>query len=142
MTPFPIPLTVNKMRSPINAAWDTLHELGMLNLLKETIEQDPQDPERWLITFESLPGVTPQSRLHVELFPGPVAAVLDRQNVGRSVMNRIMDKLMDRLDRPPRASQSSGQRPSGGSPPPSPELNRRGPPADDMSRNERPRMRR
>jgi hypothetical protein len=105
------------MRSPHNAAWDVMNELGMLQTVRETVEQDPENPERWLITFESAPGSLIRSRLHVEVMEGPVACVLERENVGYSALNRIMDKLMRRLERPPRASPPSGQSPPGGEPP-------------------------
>lgn len=108
------------MRSPYNAVTDVMNELGMLQSVRDTVEQDPQNPDRWLITFESLPGCLIRSRLHVEVMQGeqhPFACVLERENVGYSALNRIMDKLMRRLERPPRASPPSGQSPPGGEPP-------------------------
>jgi len=123
------------MRSPHNAASDVVNELGMLQTVRETVEPDPLNPRRWLVTFESLPGSLIRSRLHVEVMQGdphPFACVLDRQNVGYSAMNRIMDRLMRRLDRPPRSSPPSGQSPPGGEPrTPSPEQDRRAPPGAD-----------
>ena len=111
------------MRSPHNAASDVMNELGMYQVVRETVEQDIQNPGRWLITFESVPGSLYRSRLHVEVMENegnPFACVLERQNVGYRPMARIMDKLMDRLERPPRSSRPSRQSPSGGSPPASP----------------------
>jgi hypothetical protein len=112
------------MRSPHNAVTDVMNELGMVQSVRETVIQDPENPRRWLITFESVPGSLIRSRLHVEVLEGDphaFACVLDRQNVGYRAMNRIMDKLMRRLGRAPRASPPSGQPPSGGSPRSSPE---------------------
>jgi len=122
------------MRSPHNAVWDVKNELGMLETVRDTVEQDPQTPGRWLVTFESSPGSLIRSRLHVEVMEGdphPFACVLDRVNVGYSTMTRIMEKLMSRLERAPRFARPLAQQPSGGSPPSSPVQDRREPPADD-----------
>jgi hypothetical protein len=130
------------MRSPHNAASDVITELGMERIVRDTVEQDPQDPHRWLVTFESMPGALIHSRLHVEIMEGnphPYGCVLERHNVGYRAMNRIMDKLLTRLQRGSRSSLPWGQPPSGGSPPPSPPQDRRGPPEGDMPRNVRPR---
>ena len=130
------------MRNPHNATTDVVTELGMSGVVRDTVEQDPQNPRRWLVTFESMPGALIRSRLHVEVLdenPNPVACVLERQNVGYRAMNRIMDKLMNRLQRGPRSSLPWGQPPLGGSPPPSPPQDRRGPPEDGRLRNVRPR---
>lgn len=111
------------MRSPHNAASDVMNELNMYQRVRETVQSDPQNPGRWLVTFESVPGSLVHSRLHVEVMENegtPYACVLERQNVGYRPMARIMDKLMDRLERPPRSSQLSRRSPSGGSPPSSP----------------------
>jgi hypothetical protein len=48
----------------------------------------------------------------------PFACVLERQNVGYSALNRIMSKLMDRLEEP-RAYPPLAQSPPGGEPAPS-----------------------
>ena len=130
------------MRSPHNAASDVITELGMSGVVRDTVEQDPQNPNRWLVTFESMPGALLYSRLHVEVLEGnpyPVACVLGRYNVGYRAMNRIMDKLMNRLQDPPISSLPWGPQPSGGSPPPSPRQDRREPPEDGRTRNVRPR---
>jgi hypothetical protein len=122
------------MRPPHTALWDVKNELGMLETVRDTLEQDPQNPGRWLLTFESTPGSLIHSRLHVEVMEGdphPFACVLERKNVGYSAMTRIMDKLMRRLDRPPRSSRALAQPPSGGSPPSSPVQDRHEPRADD-----------
>jgi hypothetical protein len=101
------------MRSPYNAVTDVMNELGLLQTVRDTVTQDPQNPHRWLVTFESA-----QFRLDVEVIEGEpyaYACVLNRFNLGYRSMSRIMDKLMDRLEAP-RASQSSGQSPPGGEP--------------------------
>jgi hypothetical protein len=124
------------MRSPYNAVTDVVNELGMNQTVRETVEPDPQNPRRWLITFESVPGSLIRSRLHVEVMEGDphaFACVLDRLNVGYTAMNRIMDRLMRRLERPPRSSAPSAQSPPGGEPrTPSPGRYRRGPPGGGM----------
>lgn len=133
------------MRSPHNAVSDVITELGMAGSVQETVTQDPLDPMRWLVTFESLPGTLIHSRLHVEVLQGnphASACVLEKQNVGYMAMNRIMNRLMDRLEDPPRSSRALGQPPLGGSPPPSPPQDRRGPPEDGRRRNVRPRRHR
>lgn len=88
-----------------NAVSDTADELGMTGRVQTSIEQDPQDQHRWLVTFESLPGSLIHSRLHVEILELPnnnvAGCVLEKHNVGRSRMNRIMDTLMDFLEMPP-----------------------------------------
>jgi hypothetical protein len=141
---FSISLPVT-MRSPHNAASDVMNELGMNELVHETVTDDPLTPGRWLITFESVPGSLIYSRLHIEVMEGnphAFACILERENVGYSAMNRIMDRLMRRLERAPRALQPSGQSPPGGEPrAPSPARDRRDPPEDDRPRNERDHMR-
>jgi hypothetical protein len=120
------------MRSPYNAVADVMSELGMLQSVRETVTQDPENPRRWLITFESIPFPN-GPRIHIEVIEGephPYACVLERRSCGYRSMTRIMDKLMDRLEAP-RASPPSGQRPSGGSPPSSPGPNRNGLLGDD-----------
>ena len=133
------------MRSPHNAVSDVMNELGMNQLVRETVTEDPQSIGRWLITFESVPGSLIHSRLHLEVMEGdphPFACVLDRHNVGYRAMSRIMDRLMRRLERPPRASQPSTQSPPGGEPrTPSPGRDRRDPPEDDMPRRTSSHMR-
>jgi hypothetical protein len=111
------------MRSPHNAVTDVMNELGMLQSVRETVIQDPENARRWLITFESIP-FPDGPFLHLEVIEGdphPFACVLERRNCGYRSMTRIMDRLMRRLERPPRASPPSGQPPSGGSPRSSPE---------------------
>lgn len=96
-----------------------MNELGMLQTVRETVTPDPVTDGRWLVTFESVPGSLIHSRLHVEVMQGevyPFACVLERQNVGYSALNRIMDKLMRRLERPPRAAPPSPESPPGGEP--------------------------
>ena len=121
-------------RSPVAAVSDVMNELGMNRHIRETVKQDPENPGRWLITFESYPPSLAHSRLHLEVMDGdphPYACVLERVNVGYRPMTRIMNKLMDRLESAPRSSQSLRQSPSGGSPPSSPAPDRRGPRVDD-----------
>ena len=133
------------MRSPHNAVSDVITELGMAGSVQDTVTQDPLNPMRWLVTFESHPGALIHSRLYAEVLQGnpyASACVLEKQNVGFRAMNRIMNRLMDRLEDPPRSSPASGQPPLGGSPPPSPPQDRRGPLEDGRTRNVRPRRHR
>jgi hypothetical protein len=105
------------MRSPHNAVSDLMIELGMDASVKHTVVNDPQDPLRWLITFESAPGALIRSRLHVEVLQGnphPYACVLERENVGYSVLTRIMGALMNHLEEVPQPDEDA---PAEGSPP-------------------------
>jgi hypothetical protein len=109
------------MRLPSLVAHEVMTELQMTSTAQHTAIQDPENPNRWLFTFESLPNSLVRSRLHIEVMQGetyPFACVLERQNVGYSALNRIMSKLMDRLEEP-RAYRPSGQSPPGGEPAPS-----------------------
>lgn len=116
--PLPVPQPVT-MRSPYNAVYDTMNELGLLQTFHETITQDPENPQRWLITIESCAATpTPHRRLDIEVIegdPNPYACVLNRFAIGYRPMSRIMNKLMDRLEEA-RPSRPSGQSPPGGEP--------------------------
>ena len=112
------------MRNPHNAASDVMNDLKMYDVVRETVESDPQNPGRWLITFESVQGADRRFRLHVEVMENegnPFACVLERVGLGYRPMSRLMNRLMDRLEDPPRSSRPSRLSPSGGSPPSSPE---------------------
>lgn len=113
------------MRSLYNAVWDVLNELNLLDTLQETVTADPDIRDRWIVTFETLPNsANVDAFLQIEVLdetPDCVICVLERRNVRRTTMERMMNKLMDRLDRSPRSSEPSERRPLGGSPLPSPE---------------------
>lgn len=87
-----------------NAVSDTMDELGMTGRVESLVDQDPQNENRWLVTFQSASGSLIHSKLHVEIMRLPndnvVGCVLEKRNVGHSRMNRIMDTLMDLLDMP------------------------------------------
>lgn len=125
------------MRNPHNAAWDVLNELGMLQTTNVTVVQDT--PTRWLLTFEAIPESPIRSRLHVEVLEEDmVACVLDRLNVSCGTMTRMMNKLMKRLERPPRSSQPSPPPPSPVPLDPSlPDSDTDEPPAGDRRRRRR-----
>jgi hypothetical protein len=109
------------MRSPLLAVADVMSELHMTQTVQSTTTQDPENPSRWLITFESAPASLAHARIEIEVLEGdphPFACVLDRTNVGRLAMNRIMNKLMNRLEAP-RVYRLSAQSPPGGEPAPS-----------------------
>jgi hypothetical protein len=102
-------------RSVHNAVSDVLSELGMNNTVDATIEQDVQNPGRWLVTFTSRPGSLTVSMLEVEVLENngnPAACVLSSVNVLRHKLTLIMDLLMERLW-DARSSQSSEQSPPG-----------------------------
>lgn len=89
------------MKHPANAVSDVMAALQMEGQVRETV-QAAEEPGRWIIRFESLPGTLIRSCLEVEILENaphhPVGCVLRKVNVGRSVMERIMDELMDALD--------------------------------------------
>jgi hypothetical protein len=113
---------LSRMRSPHNAVSDLMIELGMDASVKHTVVNDPQNPLRWLITFESAPGALIHSRLHVEVIQGnpyAYACVLERMSVGLSVMTRIMNALMTHLEEEPHPDEDAPEEggPPGGEPP-------------------------
>jgi len=88
------------MRSVYNVVSDLMEELGMVGQVRETVYQE--GPGRWVVQFKSLPGALIRSRMTIEILENaphdPVGCVLEKVNVGRSVMTEIMDTLMDLLD--------------------------------------------
>lgn len=103
------------MRSVHNAVSDVLSELGMTNVVEETVRHDDENPGRWLVTFTSRPGSLMLSLLEVEILENdgnPAACVLSTINVLRHKVTLIMDLLMERLWEP-KSSQPSEQSPPG-----------------------------
>jgi hypothetical protein len=89
-----------KMRPIHNVVSDLMEELDMVGQVRETVYQ--ASPGRWILQFKSLPGALIHSRLTIEILENapydPVGCVLEKYNVGRSVMTEVMDTLMDLLD--------------------------------------------
>jgi hypothetical protein len=90
------------MRNPVNAVSDTLAALGMAATVRDDVTPDPNNPRRWIIRFESDPNALIRSFMEVEVIEeddGDAAVcVLRRFNVGRRVMFRIMNRLVEELD--------------------------------------------
>lgn len=129
------------MRSPENAVSDVLEELNMQQIVIDTTVQDPRNPERWLIKFESKPEALIHSFILIEIMENNgdfLGCVLQRHNCGRRAMTRIMDLLMNKLESLP----PSQQQPLEEQQPALPASDRNGPPGDDRSNNRSRRMRR
>jgi hypothetical protein len=108
------------MRSLYNVVSDLMEELGMVGQVRETVYQE--GPGRWVVQFKSLPGALIRSRMTIEILENaphdPVGCVLEKYNVGRSVMTEIMDTLMDLLDEDEvRLAAALAQPPGQGEPP-------------------------
>ena len=107
------------MRNPNNAVTDTIAALGLVNVVREHVNTDPQNVRRWLIRIESLPNALVRSFMDGEVIEeddGDAAVcVLRRFNVGRRAMIRIMDTLVDKLE-DPILEAPWVQRPEGGEP--------------------------
>ena len=108
------------MRSLYNVVSDLMEELGMVGQVRETVYQE--GPGRWVVQFKSLPGALIRSRMTIEILENaphdPVGCVLEKVNVGRSVMTEIMDTLMDLLDEDEvRLAAPLAQPPGQGEPP-------------------------
>jgi hypothetical protein len=108
------------MRSLYNVVSDLMEELGMVGQVRETVYQE--GPGRWVVQFKSLPGALIRSRMTIEILENaphdPVGCVLEKVNVGRSVMTEIMDTLMDLLDEDEvRLAAALAQPPGQGEPP-------------------------
>jgi hypothetical protein len=108
------------MRNPNNAVADTIEALHMTNSVRETVTLDPNNNHRWTIRFESKPNALVRSFMVVEIIEeddgDASVCVLRRFNVGRSVMIRIMDTLVDNLEDLPRLEGPWVQPPVGGEP--------------------------
>lgn len=95
------------MRSPHNAVSDTIAELNMTDSVRETVRQEGD--YIWIVRFESIPTALIRSFLEVEIIEeddgDASVCVLRRFNVGRRVMARIMDTLVEHLDDVPRLVQ-------------------------------------
>jgi hypothetical protein len=108
------------MRNPINAVSDTLIATGLAEAVRDITVQDPDDPRKWTIRFESKNNALVRSFLVVEVIEeddgDASVCVLRRFNVSRRAMIRIMNTLVDQLDDEPRLAEPLVP-PPGGAPP-------------------------
>lgn len=108
------------MRNPINAVSDALATTGFADTVRDITIQDPVNPRKWTVRFESKNNALIRSFLVVELIEeddgDASACVLRRFNVSRRAMVRIMNALVDQLDDQPRLAGPWVQ-PPGGAPP-------------------------
>jgi hypothetical protein len=88
------------MRNPINALTATVASLGLTDSVQENTHEI--SPKRWHLKIVSLPHALIHSHLIVEVIEeedgDASVCVLQRKNVGRRVMTRILDCLCEALD--------------------------------------------
>ena len=108
------------MRNPINAVSDTLIATGLAESVRDITTQDPENPRKWKVRFESKNNALIRSFLVVEVIEeddgDASVCVLRRFNVGRRAMIRIMNTLVDQLDDEPILAAPLAP-PPGGAPP-------------------------
>lgn len=102
------------MRSPLNALTDTIESLGLRTSVVEYVHN--LAPNQWHLKILSLPTAETQSHLIIEVIEEPdgdaSVCVLQRKNVGRRVMNRILNRLCEMLDDEPIYEEPSPPPPS------------------------------
>jgi hypothetical protein len=90
----------NNMRSPLNALTDTIESLGLRTSVLEYVHN--LGPNQWQLKILSLPNAETQAHLVIEVIEeedgDATVCVLQRKNVGRRVMNRILNRLCEMLD--------------------------------------------
>jgi hypothetical protein len=88
------------MRSPLNALTDTIESLGLVTSVQEFVHTI--GPRQWHLKILSLPNALTQSHLIIEVIEDEdgdaCVSVLQRKNVGRRVMTRILDRLCEKLE--------------------------------------------
>lgn len=88
------------MRSPLNALSDTIESLGLANSVQEAVHTI--GPHHWHLKILSLPNALTQSHLIIEVIEDEdgdaSVCVLQRKNVGRRVMTRILNRLCENLE--------------------------------------------
>ena len=88
------------MRSPLNALTDTIESLGLRTSVLEYAHN--LAPNKWHLKILSLPNAAIPAHLIIEVIEeddgDASVCVLQRKNVGRRVMNRILDRLCEKLD--------------------------------------------
>ena len=92
------------MRSPHNAAWDTLHELDLADRMTESVAN--QSAGDWIVTFTGLSG-SPVVEIQVTEVENsrPIVHVL-RNTGGRALMARLSTRLAERLISSPPSERS------------------------------------
>ena len=88
------------MRSPLNALTETIESLGLVTSVEEFVHT--VGPHQWHLKILSLPNALIRSHLIIEVIEeedgDASVCVLQRKNVGRRVMNRILNRLCEKLD--------------------------------------------
>jgi hypothetical protein len=109
------------MRNPINALTETVESLGLRTSVVDVVT--PMGVNHWVLKILSLPSALTHSHLVIEVIEeddgDASVCVIQRKNVGRRVMTRILDRLCERLndehlisDRPSRQLPSPARRAS------------------------------
>jgi hypothetical protein len=110
------------MRNPVNALTDTIESLGLRTSVIDGVT--PLGANHWILKILSLPNSLTRSSLIIEVIEeddgDASVCVLQRKNVGRRVMTRILNRLCEKLDgdedlisdRPSRRSPSPARRSS------------------------------
>jgi hypothetical protein len=90
----------NKMRNPLNALTETVESLGLTTSVQEYAHL--LRPRTWHLKILSLPTANTESHLIIEVIEeedgDASVCVLQRKNVGRRVMNRILNRLCEKLN--------------------------------------------
>jgi hypothetical protein len=88
------------MRSPLNALTETIESLGLTTSVDHYVHN--MAPNQWHLKILSLPAALTRSHLIIEVIEeddgDASVCVLQRKNVGRRVMNRILNRLCEKLD--------------------------------------------
>jgi hypothetical protein len=109
------------MRSPLNALTETIESLGLRTSVLEYVHN--LAPHQWHLKILSLPSAETESHLIIEVIEeddgDASVCVLQRKNVGRRVMNRILNRLCEKLDDTLIYAEPSPPLPSPGLPAPS-----------------------
>lgn len=88
------------MRNIHNALTDTIESLGLTHVVQDSV--NPVAHRQWILKIESLPNALVRSFLEIEVIEeddgDASVCVLRRHNVGRRVMARILNRLVDKLD--------------------------------------------
>jgi hypothetical protein len=88
------------MRSPLNALTETIESLGLVTSVEEFVHT--VGPHQWHLKILSLPSALIRSHLIIEVIEeedgDASVCVLQRKNVGRRVMNRILNRLCEKLN--------------------------------------------
>lgn len=88
------------MRNPHNALTDTVDSLGLTQSVQEFTQL--VGPNTWHLKILSLPSALTHSHLIIEVIEeedgDASVCVLQRKNVGRRVMTRILNRLCEKLN--------------------------------------------